>query len=302
MHTGRDTGNEPWDKTAIRRYVTLPLMLLLVIGCAPKQAVLPPITPDVTNTYRLGTFVWHDLVTPDIERARKFYGALFGWEFPASDAPPDYRLATLHGRAVAGLVHKKPEKTGDDGSAWIPSISVADVDEAAASVGKLGGTILSTPDDIKARGRLALVRDPHGAEFVLLRARWGDPVESSPEPGAWIWAELWTQDPEASRKFYQSLLGYETRPMRERDGGEYFLFEKNGVPTAGVVSLRWKNIDSGWLPYLRVNNVKQTARRATELGGRSVLGPHESVEGGTLAILVDPFGAAFAVQQPTGDR
>lgn len=48
-----------------------------------------------------GKVVWHDLVTPDLEKARAFYAGLFGWQFEAlSDG---YLLARNQGRPVAGL-------------------------------------------------------------------------------------------------------------------------------------------------------------------------------------------------------
>ena len=55
----------------------------------------------------------------------------------------------------------------DDGEAphWHVTFTVADRDEAVASVERLGGTVLRTADDDWTRN--ALVSDPAGARFTV---------------------------------------------------------------------------------------------------------------------------------------
>ena len=74
-------------------------------ACSGRSVELPPIAPDATNAYRPGRVVWHDLVTPDLDVATRFYGALLGWQFddPQKLARADYVLARLNGRPVAGF-------------------------------------------------------------------------------------------------------------------------------------------------------------------------------------------------------
>ncbi len=40
-------------------------------------------------------FIWHDLMTSDVEAAKAFYGAVVGWTFEAQ--MPDYLVAQADG-------------------------------------------------------------------------------------------------------------------------------------------------------------------------------------------------------------
>jgi hypothetical protein len=40
--------------------------------------VLPPLTQPASGEHHVGKVVWTDLVTPDLEGAKRFYGGLFG--------------------------------------------------------------------------------------------------------------------------------------------------------------------------------------------------------------------------------
>jgi hypothetical protein len=59
------------------------LGLLLVIAEPLRAAppVLPPLNDPPAAQHLPGKFVWADLVAPDVEAARRFYGKLYGWSF-----------------------------------------------------------------------------------------------------------------------------------------------------------------------------------------------------------------------------
>ena len=65
--------------------------------------------------------------------------------------------------------------------------------------------------DVGDRGRLALGRDPQGANIALLQTRYGDPSDREAEPAEFMWNELWTSDAEPARDFYQGVFGYQRR-------------------------------------------------------------------------------------------
>ena len=58
----------------------------------------------------------------------------------------------------------------------------------------------SGPRDIDDRGRLAVVGDPEGAIFGVVRTTGGDPPDRDPEVGDWLWNELWSDDEEAATR------------------------------------------------------------------------------------------------------
>jgi predicted enzyme related to lactoylglutathione lyase len=108
---------------------------------------------------RLGYFF---IETPDIDRARTFYGALFGWTFEADWSKPTYthvKAAGAEGETAFGIV--KGEKK--DFSHLF--FQVADVDAACRRVVELGGQA-AIPSDAPS-GRNVVVRDDQGVTFGL---------------------------------------------------------------------------------------------------------------------------------------
>lgn len=149
-----------------------------------------PVTTVASVTQRPGTVVWMDLLTPDVRRAARFYSAVFGWDFEFSPEG-DYAYGTLNGEPVASIVELGDVLDGTEGL-WLPSIAVRDVRMAMNAVYANGGSVLEGPEELPSRGRYALVQDPSGAAFMVLRTETGDPQRSQ-VTGRWVWNELWTE-------------------------------------------------------------------------------------------------------------
>ncbi|MFF5286115.1 MULTISPECIES: VOC family protein [Streptomyces] len=117
-----------------------------------------------------GTPVWNELLTYEASATGKFYRMVFGYEVePVVSAEHDY--ATLHvaGEPVASLHGVGNALPRDRGPHWMTYFEVADTDEAARLVQELGGHVLRAPREGQA-GRLAVVADPEGAVFTLVRS------------------------------------------------------------------------------------------------------------------------------------
>lgn len=76
----------------------------------------------VTENQPDGTPTWLDLGVPDVDRAREFYAAVFGWQF---DSPPPefggYTTAYVAGHRVAALAPSEPGRLATGGtSTWRP--------------------------------------------------------------------------------------------------------------------------------------------------------------------------------------
>ncbi len=61
-----------------------------------------------------GAPCWIDLITSDSEKAKKFYGELFGWTFESGDQEKygGYITASKHGKTVAGMMQKQTSQAG----------------------------------------------------------------------------------------------------------------------------------------------------------------------------------------------
>lgn len=278
-------------------------VLFLTSACAPSTVSLPAIAPDPAGPHLPGKVVWRDLLTTDLPAAQRFYGELFGWEF--EDGGVDgYVVATLEGRAVAGLASADQVEDGVNVSQWISSVSAPDLDAAVERAEAMGATIHRTPRDAGERGRVAVLSDPQGALFALVYTPGGDPPDHEPVFNEWLWTELWTRDLDAAAGFYGEILGYRrTRLDNEVLSRGYVAFERDGSPRAGLLEYRAEGVRPNWLPYVRVADAREAARRAEELGGRVLIPPSGELRDGTVALIADPSGGAIAVQEwtaPTG--
>ncbi|MER5962826.1 VOC family protein [Streptomyces sp. NPDC002057] len=117
-----------------------------------------------------GTSVWNELITYETSSVGKFYRSVFGYEVePVVSADHDYATLLVDGRPVASLHGVGNALPRDRGPHWMTYFEVADTDAAARLVLQLGGQVLQPPRDATA-GRLALVADPEGAVFTLVRS------------------------------------------------------------------------------------------------------------------------------------
>jgi len=118
--------------------------------------------------------------------------------------------------------------------------------------------------------------------------------DDSLKQGAFGWNELMTPDPEAARRFYASLFGWETEeaPM---EGMKYTLIKVDGEAVGGIMAVppEAQGMPPMWGVYVTVSDVDATAARAEELGGRILRPPMDIPQVGRFCVLQDPQGATL---------
>lgn len=258
-----------------------------------RSPAITPITAVPTFAWSAGQPVWVDLLTDDLAAAKAFYEELFGWEYREREAA-GYTEIWLAGRPVAGIM--QTDLAGED-SVWLVSVSVPDVDTVAERATDYGGSVLEGPEDLRHRGRYAVISDPQGAVLALLRTTSGDPLLRPDRVNEFLWAELWTPDVQAATEFYSSVGEYEARDVYDGSGGSYVVLVRNRKPRMGIVRMPWEDVPANWLPYIRVVSVADTVARAIAAGGRVIIAPLDEFGDGRVAILADPSGGAFAIQE-----
>jgi predicted enzyme related to lactoylglutathione lyase len=261
----------------------------LLAGCAATLPQVPPL--DSTGIVLPGKVVWRDLVTPDINQAKAFYGGLLGWTF--EDLSSGYSLASHNGRYVAGIA-----RLGRNGRAghWLPLVSVLDIDAVVSQAADGGGKTVLRPFEMADRGRIAVIKDPQGAAFGIVHSRHGDPADREPDINGWLWNEIWTDDLPGAIKFYTTVGGYQ---LAERTIAEipYQYFERDGQPRVGLLEKPSPEIGNTWVAYIRVAEVSATVDKATALGGTVLMAPSAAVRNATVAVIADPGGAGFVIQE-----
>jgi len=129
-------------------------------------------------------------------------------------------------------------------------------------------------------------------------------------PGTFLWNELLTNNAERAVEFYSQLFGWQCFTTGGLDEHPVAEVEKIGPPETlwmigftQIGSLRelpqaYKDDPPVWLPFITVQDVDESARKAEELGGRVLERPFNVADTGRFAILRDPQGAVFGVGQP----
>jgi predicted enzyme related to lactoylglutathione lyase len=252
-----------------------------------------------------GDFIWYELMTTDAEGAKAFYDTVVGWNI--SEGAPEFNGYRMIGRAdgrQAGGVLPLTDEMQQHGArpGWLGYLGVDDVDSAVTAIEQAGGKALMPPFDIPNIGRIALVADPQGAPFYVMkpippegRENEASDVFSPDQPGRCSWNELSTSDTDAARHFYGEQFGWTSddfMPMGEM--GEYrFLFQK-GLRIGAVF-----NPNNGqpphWQFYFRVPSISAAKQKAEQSGGTIVMGPMEVPGGDHIIVGIDPQGATFAL-------
>jgi uncharacterized protein len=118
-----------------------------------------------------GTWCWSELITTDVDGAKAFYGAVFGWgsEDQGGEDHP-YTEWKVRDRSVSGMMPKPAEMPAEVPPNWGVYFAVDDADAAVAKTQDLGGTLLMGPMDIEP-GRMAVLADPGGVVFNILKLK-----------------------------------------------------------------------------------------------------------------------------------
>lgn len=255
-----------------------------------------------------GDFIWYELITPDPDGAKAFYDAVMGWDVgESSPEHQGYREIRSGDGHAGGMLPLTDEMAGHGARPiWLGYISVDDVDAAVESIEKEGGKALMPAFDIPGIGRIAMVADPQGAPFYVMRPippAGQEDKESevfSPDAvGRCAWNELATSEPAGAIDFYTSRFGWEkgdTMPMGE--AGEYRFINHHGRMIGAIFPAAagaMPDQPPKWRFYFRVADIGQAKQAVESGGGTVVMGPHEVPGGDQIIIGVDPQGAEFAL-------
>jgi predicted enzyme related to lactoylglutathione lyase len=120
-------------------------------------------------TANLAAFAIH---VDDVERAVRFYEAVFGWRFSPWGPPGFYLIQTGPDDApgVQGLMHKRQEpRTGTGLNGFEPTFAVDDVDAVLEAVAANGGTVTMGKSPIPTVGVLVRFLDTEGNDVGAMK-------------------------------------------------------------------------------------------------------------------------------------
>jgi len=109
-------------------------------------------------------------MTGDVEAAKKFYTALFGWETKEMDMGPagTYTIFSSAGKDCGGMMKTPDEHVPPT---WLSYVTVENVDASTSKAESLGAKICVQPTDIPEMGRFSVITDPTGAAIALYKSK-----------------------------------------------------------------------------------------------------------------------------------
>jgi predicted enzyme related to lactoylglutathione lyase len=251
-----------------------------------------------------GEFIWYELMTPDAEASKAFYDAVVGWSVGEPVAEYNgYRMIQRSDGGYAGGVLLLTDEMQQHGArpGWLGYIRVGDVDEKVAAVEAAGGKTWMAATDIPNVGRVALLSDPAGAPFYVMK-----PIspEGSPEAqsdvfspqgvGRCAWNELLTSDLDGAKSFYPAQFGWtlgNVMPMGPM--GDYQFIEQGGRTIGAMFAPGDRQ--PAWRFCFRVESLERSIEAVRSGGGEILFGPTEVPNGGRIIQATDPQGAFFMV-------
>ena len=252
------------------------------------------------TAYTPGTPSWVDIGTADVDAARAFYSAVFGWDIPEGNPEfGGYTMASLNGKQICGF---GPQQNPGP-PYWTSYVTVEDVDASAATVVEAGGQVLAPPMEVGTAGKMAVLMDPQGAAFAIWQAGETIGCELVNEPGALCWNELNARDVDAALAFYPKVFGWGSQTSTEGPFPytEWKLGEDSIGGLMAMPPMVPEQVPSFWLVYFAVADCDATLAKITELGGSSMMPPMD-IPIGRFAVVTDPEGATFAIIALSGER
>lgn len=250
-----------------------------------------------------GHFIWHELLTRDVQAAKKFYGQLLGWKassFAIGDLG-DYTIFMDGDRPAGGIVELRNRWAPAN---WTPYVRCDDIARAAKDAVFWGGNITGGPVKVPGAGEVLMIVDNQGAALTLMRPE--DPKKYPPAKlrvGAFCNHVLNARDIKRADDFYNKLLGWKLKMV---DVGlpkkaMVFVHERTRVATLHRLAEDADEPNS-WLCGVGVKGLPGVHQRAVGMGARSLVPPRRGGKLGAMDVLSDPTGAVFSLYEPATSR
>nr|WP_064569217.1 VOC family protein [Gordonia sp. LAM0048] len=236
-----------------------------------------PSKTTTAETVHQGDIGYMSLNTPDAARARRFYGAVLGWEFD------------VEGRRVTNVGHRLGVFETDGAPTMFCAYAVDDLDAAHGRIVAAGGQgeFGASPDG----HRVVDAIDDQGVRFAVYAPEPGDvrPQTHPRDPGAMTYLTVLTPDSGRFRAFYGSVLGWTFHGGRIDDGWEV----DDSRPQVGLAGGTESSVA---VPMWTTEDVVAAVERVRAAGG-TVLEEPNTAPYGISARCTDDQGAQFYLGQ-----
>lgn len=120
------------------------------------------------------------------------------------------------------------------------------------------------------------------------------------------WFELATTGCNDELRFYEKLFGWtSTRVPMGGEMGDYIMLQQGDAPVGAMFEMTPEtglgHMPPNWGPYVLVENVDASTRRAQELGAKVFKEPFDVMDMGRMSVVQDPTGAIINLWQAKGE-
>lgn len=122
------------------------------------------------------TVIHFEIQADDVERAKKFYESVFGWDImPLMQKDKGEMMdywgveTRKSGPGINGGLYQRPEKTDEKNYLYDCTVSVDDLDKAMEAVKANGGEITREKSELPGVGWFASAKDTEGNKFGLMQ-------------------------------------------------------------------------------------------------------------------------------------
>ncbi|MEZ4402801.1 MAG: VOC family protein [Kofleriaceae bacterium] len=105
----------------------------------------------------------------DVERARRFYADVFGWQFHAWGPPGFYQIEAPGSQVLGALQSRRHLVAGQRTVGFECTIAVPSIDKTEAAIKAAGGTVIMARSVIVGVGTLMFFQDPDGNVFGAMQ-------------------------------------------------------------------------------------------------------------------------------------
>ena len=255
--------------------------------------------PTASTSLVHGRFLWHELLAPDVSAAARFYPPATGWTVQQLDFPGAAAPYTIFFQGEVGKAGVQPHLPGTLApgapALWMPYMGTDDTDATCRDALSLGATQIMPPTTLPTVGRIAVLRDPEGAQFAVIAPEPEGQKETVPVVGEFAWHEMAANDPEASLAFYTRLFGWEKKHAMDMGKDGVYQMYGRGEFTYGGFMRRVEGMPpAAWNCYLRVADLDTSIDAVKRAGGKIVMGPHEVPNDDRVAVAIDDQGAVIS--------
>ena len=114
------------------------------------------------------SYCWTELATRDVDGAKAFYSAVFGWDSATTTGPMEYTEFKVDGDSIAGMFQMAGVMPDEVPPHWGVYFAVTDCDAAVDAATGLGASVAAPAMDVPV-GRFATLIDPQGASFRVIK-------------------------------------------------------------------------------------------------------------------------------------